>query len=157
MFEKKEHIVSSSFGVCMVEKITKLVVGREQQMEYYVLQSVWDRTKKSYIPVEHHETVLRKPMDESQASEILETMVINGSDCEENSFLTLQQARECLESGQPERWQKGAEYYLLHENELEQQIRETLEKVWDHLSGELAFVLKKNRNEIRQIVANRIK
>ena len=47
MFEKKEYIMDSTFGVCMVEKVTKLVVGREQQMEYYVLQSAADKKKKA--------------------------------------------------------------------------------------------------------------
>ena len=48
MFEKKEYIVNSNLGICIVEKITKLVVGRESQMEYYVLRSATDKNKKAY-------------------------------------------------------------------------------------------------------------
>lgn len=156
MFEKKEYIVSSTFGVCMVEKVTKLVVGREQQMEYYVLQSLRDRNKKSYIPVENHETVLRLPMTEESAKEILEYMVINGKENLEEISFTNAEAKELLESGEPKKWARGAVFYLRCKDRMDSQTEEVARKIWENLSGELAFVLKKTQEDIRQILDNQL-
>lgn len=156
MFEKKEYIVSSTFGICMVEKVTKLVVGRERQMEYYVLQSAKDRNKKSYIPVENHETVLRLPMTEEKAKEILEKMTINGNQVMKESSLTVTDAKELLESGEPEKWACGAAFYLTYKDRMDSQLEEVTGKIWENLSGELAFVLKKNIEDIRQILDNQL-
>lgn len=157
MFEKKEYIVSSTFGICKVEKITKLVVGKEQQMEYYVLQSGADPTKKSYIPVEHHETVLRYPVSEQEAQELLDKMVINTNKEEKEPLLTLQEAKEILESGEPEKWAKASGYYLSEGEDCDWQLQAILAKIWDNLRGELAFSLKKSQDDIRQMVANKLK
>lgn len=156
MFEKKDYIVSSTFGVCMVEKVTKLVVGREQQMEYYVLQSARNRTKKSYIPVENHETVLRLPMTEECAKEILDKMVINGKENMEAISLTVAEAKELLESGEPEKWAYGAAFFLRHKDRMDSQMEDITGKIWENLSGELAFVLKKTQEDIRQILDNQL-
>ena len=156
MFEKKEYIVSSTFGVCMVEKVTKLVVGREQQMEYYVLQSAKDRNKKSYIPVEHHETVLRRPMTEEKTKEILEQMVINGKQNMEETLITIAEAKELLESGEPEKWAYGANFYLRNKDRMDRELEEVTGKIWENLSGELEFVLKKKQEDIRQILDNQL-
>lgn len=140
----------------MVEKVTKLVVGRERQMEYYVLQSAKDRNKKSYIPVEKHETVLRVLMTEEKAKEILEKMTINVKEELEASSLTLADAKELLESGEPDKWAYGADFYLKYKDSMDSQLEEVTGKIWDNLSGELAFVLKKSQEDVRQMIHNQL-
>lgn len=154
IFEKKDCLVSSTFGMCMVEKVTKLVVGREQQMQYYVLRSLSDKTKKSYIPVEHHETVLRLPMAEEEAKELLNKMVINGNEMQIEGVLTFSMAKEWLELGNPINWAKASCYYLKKKDQLDSQMKDTLQKIWKNLREELAFVLKKTQDDIRQRVEN---
>lgn len=156
IFEKKDCLVSSTFGVCIVEKVTKLVVGREQQMQYYVLRSLSDKTKKSYIPVENHETILRLPMTEEEAKALLDKMVINGTGLQIEGILTFSMAKEWLESGNPTNWAKAACYYFQKKEQLDSQMEEILEKIWKNLREELAFVLKKTQDDIRQIVENRV-
>ena len=156
MFEKKEYIVSSSFGICMVEKITKLVVGRERQMEYYVLQSLKDRNKKSYIPVEQHETILRVPMTEQEAETLLKNLPIVANDSQVQKNLMYEEARQLLEGGEPEKWAFGCIYYLRNRDTLDSQMCSVLGKIWENLTGELAFVLKKSQDDIRQIFENAI-
>lgn len=156
MFEKKEYIVSSSFGICMVEKITKLVVGRERQMEYYVLQSLKDRNKKSYIPVEQHETILRVPMTEEEAETLLKKIPIVANDSQVQKNLMYEEARQLLEGGEPEKWAFGCIYYLRNRDTLDSQMCSVLGKIWENLTGELAFVLKKSQDDIRQIFENAI-
>lgn len=156
MFEKKEYIVSSSFGICMVEKITKLVVGRERQMEYYVLQSLKDRNKKSYIPVEQHETILRVPMTEQEAETLLKGLPIVANDSRMQKNLMYEEVRQLLEGGETEKWAFGCIYYLRNRDTLDSQMCSVLGKIWENLTGELAFVLKKSQDDIRQIFENAI-
>lgn len=151
--------MDSTFGVCMVEKVTKLVVGREQQMEYYVLQSAADKKKKAYIPVQNHETVLRNLMTPEQAMSVLEKikMTINGNDAFEIDTITVEKAQKILEGGEPDSWGKASSYLLKRKEEIPPSVAEILEKIWGQLVNELAFVLKKSKDDIRQMVNNRIK
>lgn len=157
IFEKKDCLVSSTFGMCIVEKVTKLVVGREQQMQYYVLRSLSDKTKKSYIPVEHHETVLRLPMAEEEAKELLNKMVINGMELQREDIVTFSVAKEWLESGNPTNWAKAVCYYFKKKEQMDAQMEEIFGKIWKNLREELAFVLKKTQDDIRQEVENKVK
>lgn len=59
MFQKKEIIYSETIGVCVVDDIVKLSDSRKDTYQYYLLRSVFDKTKKSYIPVENHTVQLR--------------------------------------------------------------------------------------------------
>lgn len=140
----------------MVEKITKLVVGRERQMEYYVLQSLKDRNKKSYIPVEQHETILRVPMTEQEAETLLKGLPIVANDSRMQKNLMYEEVRQLLEGGEPEKWAFGCIYYLRNRDTLDSQMCSVLGKIWENLTGELAFVLKKSQDDIRQIFENAI-
>lgn len=62
MYEKKDIIVSSTMGLCVVADVTKLSADRTAPIPYYVLKSYYDKTKSAYIPVEGHEVELRDPM-----------------------------------------------------------------------------------------------
>lgn len=154
IFEKKDCLMNSAFGMCIVENVTKLVVGREQQMQYYVLRSLSDKTKKSYIPVENHETILRLPMTEEEAKELLDKITINGSELQIEGVLTFSMAKEWLELGNPINWAKATCYYFEKKECLDSQMEEILGKIWKNLREELAFVLKKTQDDIRQKVEN---
>ena len=61
MFEKKQIIYSETQGVCRVDNIVSLSAAKgEKGIPYYVLRSVFDTSKVSYIPVEHHLVKLRE-------------------------------------------------------------------------------------------------
>ena len=59
MFQKKEVIYSETIGVCIVDDIVKLADNKKDTYNYYLLRSVFDKTKKAYIPVENHTVQLR--------------------------------------------------------------------------------------------------
>jgi len=59
LFQKKEVIYSETIGVCIVEDIVKLADSKKDTYNYYLLRSVYDKTKKAYIPVENHTVQLR--------------------------------------------------------------------------------------------------
>lgn len=67
MFQKKEVIYSETIGVCVVDDIVKLADSRKDTYNYYLLRSVFDRTKKAYIPVENHTVQLRNLITPQEA------------------------------------------------------------------------------------------
>lgn len=70
MFQKKDIIFSETIGVCVVDDIVKLADSRKDTYSYYLLRSVFDKTKKAYIPVENHSVKLRALItaEEAQAA-----------------------------------------------------------------------------------------
>lgn len=60
-------IFSETMGVCEVRDITKLSEDNGKNFDYYVLRSVYDKTKVSYIPVENHKVALRTLISQEKA------------------------------------------------------------------------------------------
>ena len=60
MFQKKEIIYSETLGVCIIDDIIKLSDSRKDTYSYYLLRSLFEKTKKAYIPVENHSVRLRE-------------------------------------------------------------------------------------------------
>lgn len=69
MFEKKQYIYSDTMGVCKVADIVKLSAKKEagEGVYYYHLKSVSGKVQDAYIPVEHHEVVLRELISADEA------------------------------------------------------------------------------------------
>lgn len=70
MFQKKQQIYSETQGVCIVDNIVQLPSGKHETSPYYVLKSVFDASKVSYIPVNNHQVVLRELFTEDEAREL---------------------------------------------------------------------------------------
>lgn len=71
MFQKKDYIFNESVGVCVVSDIVKLSTTKGNPMLYYVLRSVKNKEKVAYIPVEHHQVILRDLIEPDMAEEKL--------------------------------------------------------------------------------------
>lgn len=71
MFQKKQKIYSETQGVCIVDNIVQLPTGKNETLPYYVLKSVFDVTKVSYIPVDNHQVSLRELFTEDEARELM--------------------------------------------------------------------------------------
>ena len=67
MFQKKDIIYSETLGVCTVDDIVKLSDSRKDTYSYYLLRSLFDKTKKAYIPVENHSVKLRELISPEEA------------------------------------------------------------------------------------------
>ena len=70
MFQKKQIIYSETQGVCIVDNIVQLPATKGETTPYYVLKSVFDATKVSYIPVNNHQVALREIFSDTEAKEI---------------------------------------------------------------------------------------
>ena len=78
MFEKKQIIYSETMGVCQVDNIVSLSATRgEAGVPYYVLRSLTDKSKVSYIPVDHHQVALREIFTRQEAQAMLGTEELN--------------------------------------------------------------------------------
>ncbi len=74
MFAKKQIIYSESLGVCRVDNIVSLSAKRgEEGTSYYVLCSVFDKSKVSYIPVDNHKVKLRELFTAEEAEALLDS------------------------------------------------------------------------------------
>ena len=74
MFEKKQIIYSETMGVCQVDNIVSLSATRgEAGVPYYVLRSLTDKSKVSYIPVDHYQVALREIFTRQEAQAMLGT------------------------------------------------------------------------------------
>ena len=82
MFQKKQKIYSETQGVCIVDNIVQLPAGKGETLPYYVLKSVFDAAKVSYIPVNNHQVNLRELFTEEEARELL-----NKPELEKNELL----------------------------------------------------------------------
>ena len=67
LFQKKNIIYSETIGVCVVDDIVKLADSQKDTYNYYLLRSVFDKTKKAYIPVENHSVKLRELITREEA------------------------------------------------------------------------------------------
>ena len=74
MFQKKQIIYSETQGVCVVDNIVHLSANKQDPgVPYYVLKSVFDANKVSYIPVENHRVELRDIFSKEEAEGLKET------------------------------------------------------------------------------------
>ena len=69
MYGKNKVIYSESIGVCRVSDIVNLSVNKKPPMQYYLLSSVFDKSKISYIPTNGHQVVLRELISAEEASD----------------------------------------------------------------------------------------
>ena len=67
MFKKKSYIYDDAMGVCRVEDVVKLVSKTKEEVQYYVLRSVYQKDKVAYIPVENHSVTLRELISKEEA------------------------------------------------------------------------------------------
>lgn len=67
MYGKNEVIYSDGIGVCKVSDIVNLSVNKKPPVQYYLLSSVFDKSKTSYIPVNGHQVVLRQLISVDEA------------------------------------------------------------------------------------------
>lgn len=141
MFQKKDYVVTSAQGVCIVADVPKLVVGKEQQMQYYLLQSIVDKKKRCYIPVEKHETVVRAVMTQGEALELKEFLQKNKQEILQNAP-DRDLAKAWLESATPENWGRAGTWLMQPEVSFAGEILEYLTKARDNLLQELHYIFR---------------
>ena len=74
MYQNKPNKYSETMGDCQLDNIVSLSATRgEAGVPYYVLRSLTDKSKVSYIPVDHHQVALREIFTRQEAQAMLGT------------------------------------------------------------------------------------
>ena len=107
MYDKNDVIYSDGIGVCKVTDIVNLAVNKKPPMQYYLLSSVFNKKKTSYIPVNGHQVMLRRliTVDEANAKATLENITEN----EKNKICTWTYLTESFVNNTVERHLKEVE------------------------------------------------
>lgn len=87
MYQKNEIIFSEGIGVCKVADIVNLSVNKMLPVQYYLLASVFDKTKTSYIPVTDHQVVLRQLLTAEGAEAKLKADALSELDKKEIEYV----------------------------------------------------------------------
>ena len=141
MFQKKDYVVTSAQGVCVVADVPNLVVGKEQKMQYYLLQSITDKKKRCYIPVEHHETAVRAVMTKGQAVELRDFIRENREEILQHKP-DRELAKEWLESATPRDWGRAALWINQQTETFPEEVSSYLTKAESNLLQELKFIFR---------------
>ncbi len=73
MFNKGDMVVCGNNGVCLIEKISTIDGGVNNQV-YYIMRPIYERNSTVYIPVESHKTPMRRIFSKEEAKEFIVTI-----------------------------------------------------------------------------------
>ena len=164
MFELGDYVVNAINGICEIKDIVELdMTGDKKLKSYYLLVPVDEKTAKVFIPVDSASQRIRPVIEEAVAEQ-----VINNIPTVEEIVITNEKEREAtykqvIKSCEPEklvailkslyhrkqeRFAQGKKctavderYFKLAEN---------------HLYAELAFALGRKKDEMEQLITDRI-
>ena len=158
MFQKGEYIVYGHHGICQVEDITHLnMSGADEKKLYYVLVPVTAKGSRIYYPADRDNRNARYLMTEEEALSLLrefpsiKTMEIRIDKLREDTY------KRALYSGDQKTWAsllktlyERRQDRLVHGKRMAS-VDERYQKLTEEaLYGELAFVLGKTKEELKE-------
>ena len=164
MFQKGEYIVYGQHGICLVEDITHLNMSEADEKKlYYVLVPVGTRGSRIYYPADRENRNARYLMTKEEALSLLEEFPAL-----EKIQVGIEKLREdtykkALYSGNQKIW--ASLLKTLYERKQDRlktgkriaSVDERYQKmVEEALCGELAFVLGKTKQELKQVLTSQI-
>lgn len=164
MYLKGEYVVKANTGVCIIEDILRRRLNENSdEKEYYCLAPIADSRAKVFVPVESDRSKLRRAMDEREAMALIHDIPNIESKWIENDKTREQEYKNAMHSNDPvalvgiiknlyirnqERAAKGKKvtavddrYFKMAENAL---------------YSEIAHALKKNKEDMKQLIMDSI-
>ena len=159
MFHIDEYVMHVTGGICQVKGISPLEIsGADKNRKYYLLVPIRDKSGKVYVPVDN-DAAVRKVITDDEARELIEEIPAIEEIDIENDKLREAKYKEAIKGCDPKDLVKVLKNL---NNRRIKRIREgkkttaTDDKYFklaeDNLLNELAFVLKKEKSEMRTIV-----
>ena len=159
MFHIDEYVMHVTGGICQVKGISPLEIsGADKNRKYYLLVPIRDKSGKVYVPVDN-DAAVRKVITDDEARELIEEIPALEEIDIENDKLREAKYKEAIKGCDPKDLVKVLKNL---NNRRIKRIREgkkttaTDDKYFklaeDNLLNELAFVLKKEKSEMRTIV-----
>ena len=158
MFEIGDYVLNATNGICKISEIVELDMSGDKQLKsYFLLRPVEEENDRVYIPVDNADKRIRKVITQDEAQAVLdrvpeiEALAVNKEretrykeavrSCEPDSVISL---LKCLHIRNEQRAQAGKKATA---------VDERYGKMAEHnLNAELAFVLEKDKQEIKDII-----
>ena len=164
MFEAGQYIVYGTTGVCVVEDVKEMdLMGDKQLRQYYVLEPVYDKKSKVYIPVDNKNILMRPLLSNDKAMELidhsreLELLRVADERHREDIYKTAMQSGDC------EEWMKvlktlqaRKEERISHGKKVTSMDARYTHMVEASLYGELAVVLGIPKDSVEEFIAKRV-
>ena len=159
MFEIGDYVLNATNGICKISEIVELDMSGDKKLKSYFLLRPEEENDRVYIPVDNADKRIRKVITQDEAKAVLdrvpeiEALVVNNEkeretrykeavrSCELDSVISL---LKCLHIRNEQRAQAGKKATS---------VDERYGKMAEHnLNAELAFVLEKDKQEIKDII-----
>lgn len=160
MFEIGDYVVNATNGICRISEIVELDMSGDKKLKsYFLLRPIEEEHDRVYIPVDNASKRIRKVITEEEAQAVIDRvpqideLVITSEkeretkykeavrSCEPDTVVSL---LKCLHNRNEERTKAGKKSTAVDE------------RYWkmaeNNLHAELAFVLKKDKQEIKEII-----
>ena len=151
MFEIGDYVLNATNGICKISEIVELDMSGDKQLKsYFLLRPVEEENDRVYIPVDNADKRIRKVITQDEAQAVLdrvpeiEALAVNNEKERETRY------KEAVRSCEPD--SVISLLKCLHIRN-EQRAYERYGKMAEHnLNAELAFVLEKDKQEIKDII-----
>ena len=154
MFEIGDYVLNATNGICKISEIVELDMSGDKQLKsYFLLRPVEEENDRVYIPVDNADKRIRKAQAVLDRVPEIEALAVNNEkeretrykeavrSCEPDSVISL---LKCLHIRNEQRAQAGKKSTA---------VDERYGKMAEHnLNAELAFVLEKDKQEIKDII-----
>lgn len=164
MFNIGEIVVHPGMGVCKIENITDIALGKEPKKKFYVLCPVYENDKtKVYVPT-NGKISLRYPLSEESIGEVLELVKTTEDLWVENDIQRKTDFQNILRSGNHIKIIKIIKE--LHEKNEEKKLsgkklhiadEKILKEAEKHIHGELAYSMQINPDEVAPYIISKLK
>lgn len=163
MFELNEYVTHISGGICQIKEITTLSIpGADKNRKYYVLMPVRGNGSTVYVPVDN-DAAMRKIVTEDEALKLIDEIPGIKEMTIENEKLRETTYREAIKSCDLRNLVSVLKnLYVRRTKRIEEGKKTTAtdDKYFkiaeDNLYSELAFVLGRDKKEMRDCIFQRI-
>lgn len=164
MFDVGDYVIHGNNGICQITDITRLdITGSDKNRKYYILTSLHDSKNRIYSPVEN-EANMRGVLSKEEAKQLVESipsigeLEINTDKEREAKYKEAVHSRDCTELVKIMKTLYIRKCQRLEEGKKNTATDERyLAIAEENLYGELAFVLEKEKEQVKQDVTDLLK
>ena len=123
MFEIGDYVLNATNGICKISESVELDMSGDKQLKsYFLLRPIEEENDRVYIPVDNADKRIRKVITKGEAQAVLDRIP-------EIEALVVDK-----------------------EKERETRYKEAVRSAEHNLNAELSFVLKKDKQEIKELI-----
>lgn len=164
MFAVGDYVINANNGICKIEDKVQLNLPMgEKNKLYYLIVPVGEKGTKIYIPVDSDKQRIRKVMNEDEALRIIDEIPGIDATWISNDKQREQTYKEAIFSCEPKRLVGILKcmYLRNRQRNAEGKKNTTIDDRYFRLAenslySELAFAMQKDKDEMRQLIADRM-